>query len=44
VAIGSAASGLVLVGAGLALLIGIVGKRIREVPGVYTGPQVPPED
>jgi hypothetical protein len=45
VAIASAGSGLVLVGAGLALLIGIVGgKRVREVPGVYTGPQVPPED
>jgi hypothetical protein len=44
VAVASAGSGLVLVGAGLALLVGIVGgKRVREVPGPYTGPFVPPE-
>jgi hypothetical protein len=44
VAIASAASGLILVGAGLALLVNLVGKRIREVPGVYTGPQIPPKN
>jgi len=44
ISVASAASGLVVVGAGLALLIGIVGHRVREVPGQYTGPQIPPRD
>ncbi len=43
VAVLAAVSGVVLLGAGLALLIGIVGKRVREVPGVYTGPMLPPD-
>ena len=42
VAIASAATGLVLVGAGLALLVGIVGQRIRVAPGEYTA-VYPPE-